>query len=160
MGHTGLLSHQVRMAGFEPAVSCFRNTRSARLSHILICKRPARIELAFSAWQADGLPLHHGRKMHHYQIVKDQNQEHRAGIEPASPRYDGGILPLEDQCLCSFSGTGENRTHIVRFKRPMHYLVCHNPMCFFALSDRRGRNRTFDPRLIRTPLLPMGYTPW
>ena len=35
-------------------------------------KRPARIELAFSAWQADGLPLHHGRKMHHYQIVKDQ----------------------------------------------------------------------------------------
>ena len=28
-----------------------------------------------------------------------------------------------------FSGTGENRTHIVRFKRPMHYLVCHNPIC-------------------------------
>ena len=23
----------------------------------------------------------------------------RAGIEPASPRYDGGILPLDDQCL-------------------------------------------------------------
>ena len=33
------------------------------------------------------------------QAVKDQNVEHRAGIEPASPRYDGGILPLEDQCL-------------------------------------------------------------
>ena len=102
--------------------------------HILICKRPARIELAFSAWQADGLPLHHGRKMHHYQIVKDQNQEHRAGIEPASPRYDGGVLPLDHQCLCRFSGTGENRTHIVRFKRPMHYLVCHNPMCFCFVS--------------------------
>ena len=75
-----------------------------------------------------------GAKLHHYQIVKDQNQEHRAGIEPASPRYDGGVLPLDHQCLCCFSGTGENRTHIVRFKRPMHYLVCHNPMCCFVCS--------------------------
>ncbi len=84
-----------------------------------------------------------GARMHHNQIVKDQNQEHRAGIEPASPRYDGGILPLEDQCLCS-SGTGENRTHIVRFKRPMHYLVCHNPMCrvcrFRVRSARKESN--------------------
>jgi hypothetical protein len=43
-----------------------------------------------------------GADLHHYQIVKDQNQEHRAGIEPASPRYDGGILPLEDQYLFRF----------------------------------------------------------
>ncbi len=80
-----------------------------------------------------------GAKLHHYQIVKDQNQEHRAGIEPALPRYDGGVLPLDHQCLY-FSGTGENRTHIVRFKRPMHYLVCHNPMCRLFRVDRRGRN--------------------
>ena len=58
------------------------------------------------------------------------SKEHRVGIEPTSPRYDGGILPLDDQCLLYFSGTGENRTHIVRFKRPMHYLVCHNPNMF------------------------------
>jgi len=25
--------------------------------------------------------------------------EHRAGIELASPRYDGGILPLDEQCF-------------------------------------------------------------
>ena len=25
-------------------------------------------------------------------------QEHRVGIEPTSPRYDGGIFPLDDQC--------------------------------------------------------------
>ena len=72
-----------------------------------------------------------GAKLHHNQIVKDHGcqgiQEHRVGIEPTSPRYDGGIFPLDDQCLLFFSGTGENRTHIVRFKRPMHYLVCHNP---------------------------------
>ena len=61
-------------------------------------------------------------------LSKIKNQEHRAGIEPASPRYDGGVLPLDHQCLY-FSGIGENRTHIARIKSPMHYLVCHNPMC-------------------------------
>ena len=62
-------------------------------------------------------------------LSKIKIQEHRAGIEPASPRYDGGVLPLDHQCLCRFSGIGENRTHIARIKSPMHYLVCHNPMC-------------------------------
>ncbi len=26
------------------------------------------------------------------------------------------------------SGTGGYRTHIVRFKKPVHYLVCHSPV--------------------------------
>ena len=39
-----------------------------------------------------------------YQIVKDRfrvlaAKEHRARIELASPRYDGGILPLDQQCF-------------------------------------------------------------
>ena len=50
-------------------------------------------------------------------------------------------MPLDDQCLLYFSGTGENRTHIVRFKRPMHYLVCHNPKlccrCFVSVGATR-----------------------
>ena len=33
-----------------------------------------------------------------YQIVKEQS-EHRARIELASPRYDGGIFPLDEQCF-------------------------------------------------------------
>ena len=70
-------------------------------------------------------------------LSKINNQEHRAGIEPASPRYDGGVLPLDHQCLFQnvSSGIGENRTHIARIKSPMHYLVCHNPMC--CCSRRR-----------------------
>ena len=36
------------------------NLASYQLLHP--AKRPARIELASSAWQADGLPLHHGRE--------------------------------------------------------------------------------------------------
>ncbi len=28
-----------------------------------------------------------------------RSKEHQAGIEPTSPRYEGGILPLDDQCL-------------------------------------------------------------
>ena len=38
------------------------------------------------------------------------------------------------------SGTGENRTHMIRFKRPMHYLVCHNPICFVVRSARKESN--------------------
>lgn len=30
---------------------------------------------------------------------------------------------------CYFSGIGGYRTHIGRFKRPVHYHVCHNPIC-------------------------------
>ena len=45
-----------------------------------------------------------GAELHHNQIVKDHgyakaSKEHRVGIEPTSPRYDGGIFPLDDQCL-------------------------------------------------------------
>ena len=109
------------------------STRSARLSHILICKMPsgsrthtsamARQQATATSWAQNCITT---------KLSKIKNQEHRAGIEPASPRYDGGVLPLDHQCLCRFSGTGENRTHIVRFKRPMHYLVCHNPMCVLS----------------------------
>lgn len=77
--------------------------------------------------------------------MHEASKEHRVGIEPTSPRYDGGILPLDDQCLLYFSGTGENRTHIVRFKRPMHYLVCHNPKLFFVVSFQSAW-RELNPR--------------
>ncbi len=132
--------NKVRTAGFEPAVSCSRGTRNARLSHVLISKpcksqkqlsieamdsleaastgiepantrsiiwrspieqyagfyhgarlpeRPAGVEPAHPPWQGDRLPLHHGRLVGS-RIVKDQ--EHRVGIEPTSPRYEGGIF--------------------------------------------------------------------
>ena len=35
-------------------------------------KRPVGVEPTLPPWQGSRLPLHHGRKMHHYQIVKDQ----------------------------------------------------------------------------------------
>ena len=98
-------------------------------------KRPVGVEPTLPPWQGSRLPLHHGRKnasLPNCQRSKmPKHQEHRAGIEPASPRYDGGVLPLDHQCLFQnvSSGIGENRTHIARIKSPMHYLVCHNPMC-------------------------------
>lgn len=88
-------------------------------------------------------------------------------------------FPIRETNSNSQSGTGGNRTHIIRFKRPMHYLVCHDPVQLsgtgFKLPDgdaqttgklqtetrlsRRGRNRTFDRRLIRTLLKPLSCTP-
>ena len=47
------------------------NLASYQLLHP--AKRPARIELASSAWQADGLPLHHGRLLI-CSIVKDRSR--------------------------------------------------------------------------------------
>ncbi len=62
------------MVGFEPRAPTYslvirapealapKKQHRARLSHTLMIKeRLVRIELTFSAWQADGLPLHHGR---------------------------------------------------------------------------------------------------
>jgi hypothetical protein len=76
-------SPTVRMAGFEPAISCARGTRSSPLSYILLIQlhnaeyvtasssltrrasleRPAGIEPAFPPWQGSRLPLHHGRDL-------------------------------------------------------------------------------------------------
>ena len=52
---------RVRTAGFEPAVSCARSTRIARLSHVLKQERPAGVEPARPPWQGGRQPLHHGR---------------------------------------------------------------------------------------------------
>jgi hypothetical protein len=32
--------------------------------------------------------------------------KHRAGIEPAFPRYEGGVLPIDDQCLSRSAKVG------------------------------------------------------
>ena len=71
------------MTGIEPVVfvsSC----HWARLP-----ERLAGLEPAIPAWQASTLPLRH-RRLVGSQIVNDQ--EHRVGIEPTSPRYEGGIF--------------------------------------------------------------------
>ena len=44
-------------------------------------ERPARIELASSAWQADGLPLHHGR----FVVSVFQFSVGSEGLEPSPP---------------------------------------------------------------------------
>ena len=51
---------------------------------------------------------------------------HRAGLEPAFPLYESGVLAARRPVLV-VSGTGGHRTHIVRFKQRVHYLVCHSP---------------------------------
>ena len=89
--------HQsVRMAGFEPAISCSRGTRITKLSHILNRERPAGVEPALPPWQGSRLPLHHGRFWQN-RIVKEHKSTGppcRAvpGLEPTSPHYECGIF--------------------------------------------------------------------
>jgi hypothetical protein len=88
-----------------------------------------------------------GAELHHTKLSKiSLFQEHRAGMEPASPRYDGraptrgvGRLPLDDQRCFRISGIGGHRTHIDRIKSPVHCLVCHNPV----FSCRAYAKQTF-----------------
>ncbi len=114
--------NKVRMAGFEPAISCSRNTRNTRLSYILPAspkpaappanilrhsptdrltwdpeERPAGVEPALSPWQGDRLPLHHGRVVV-CRIVKDQQS---TGRDSNSRRRITGAVssPLDDQCV-------------------------------------------------------------
>ena len=87
---TGPTAIKVRTAGFEPAISCSRNTRNTRLSYVLFTQeRPAGVEPALPPWQGDRLPLHHGRVVV-CRIVKEQ--EHRERLELSSPHYGCGIL--------------------------------------------------------------------
>ncbi len=84
------------MVGFEPRAptySLVARAPEARapksntvpwLSHTLITEeRLVRIELTFSAWQADGLPLHHRRLL--LAQPNCQDQEHRVRIELTQP---------------------------------------------------------------------------
>lgn len=46
--------------------------------------------------------------------MHEASKEHRVGIEPTSPRYDGGIFPLDDQCLL-FVSVGPVRIELTSF---------------------------------------------
>ncbi len=99
-------------------------------------KRPVGVEPTLPPWQGSRLPLHHGRKNASLpncqrSITPKRLKSTEPESNPHHPARDGGVLPLDHQCLFQIvsSGIGENRTHIARIKSPMHYLVCHNPMC-------------------------------
>ena len=119
-------------------------------------ERPAGVEPTHPPWQGDRLPLHHGRFVLRTELSK--SQEHRVGVEPTSPRYEGGIFAADQPSVgartsACFSGTGGHRTHIVRFKRPVHYLVCHSPDPVGAVRvEPRAPTDGLSVRLIRTPL--------
>ena len=72
-------------------------------------RQPATPPRTQSAQRESNSHFLHGKQMgYHYTMdakcittklsKMPRHQEHRAGIEPASPRYDGGVLPLDHQC--------------------------------------------------------------
>ena len=88
--------------GLEPSLVSLTGSRLTIGPHRILQSAQRESNPHFRHGKAAGYRYIMGAKMHHYQIVKDQrcvrHQEHRAGIEPASPRYDGGVLPLDHQC--------------------------------------------------------------
>ena len=84
---------QVRVAGFEPAVSGFRRRRNSRLSHTLIAK---------STQRESNPHIRHGKAAGSRYIMGAKNRtklskiaEHQVGLEPTLPHYGCGILAAE-----------------------------------------------------------------
>ena len=80
--------------------------------HLNNKERLVRIELTFSAWQAEGLPLHH-RRLFIDSTKFSKIKEHRARIELAQPLYESGVIPLDHQCLFiqwDWRGSNPHRT--------------------------------------------------
>lgn len=135
----------------------------ARLSHTLIIEeRPARIELAISPWQGDGLPLHHGRLL----LAQPNCQRSRAPRPTlrVGARNRTHAAALRKRChstrpsvlIHSVGSVGIEPTSAGLRDR---CITMSATIPFVLSSSRRGRNRTFDLRLIRTPLSPLSYTP-
>ncbi len=120
----------VRTTGFEPAISCAQSRRNARLSHVLnhqsvqrelnphlLHGKQVRYLYAMNAWLKAELS----------KIIRAPGGTlERLKVEGGRRKTesDSSFIPL----ISSFqSGIGGHRTHIVRFKRPVHYPVCHNP---------------------------------
>lgn len=128
----------------------------ARLSHTLIIEeRPARIELAISPWQGDGLPLHHGRLLLaqpncQRSRAPSENRTHAAALRKRCHSTRPSVL------IHSVGSVGIEPTSAGLRDR---CITMSATIPFVLSSSRRGRNRTFYSRLIRTPLSPLSYTP-
>ena len=130
----------------------------ARLSHTLITEeRPARIELAIPPWQGDGLPLHHGRLL----LAQPNCQRSRA---PSEDRTHAAALrkrchSTRPSVLIHSVGSAGIEPTSTGLRVRCITLSATIPFVFVCLPSRRGRNRTFDLRLIRTLLGPSSCTP-
>jgi hypothetical protein len=150
---SGSVAMSIGAAGFEPAISCARGTRNARLSHVLKNERPAGIEPTHPPWQGSRLPLHHGRlsvttKLSNSESTgPDSNRRHRiTGAES---------WPLDDQCLLLSVGPEGLERSPPRLRAGN---AAANTL-ILCVSCWRGGSWTHDLRLIRPPLSPLSYAP-
>ena len=82
------------MAGFEPAVSCSQGRRiSQAFPH------PESSRSLTSAQRESNPHVRHGKAVGYRYIMGtfavpglSKSRGHRVGVEPTSPRYEGGIL--------------------------------------------------------------------
>lgn len=130
-----LLTSNFRKApaeGLEPSIVSLTGSRLTIGPHRILQSAQWESNPHFRHGKAAGYRYIMGAKLHRNQIVKD----HGCIRHPRAPsRNRTRITSLRRRSLAvrpsvlvvCFSGTGENRTHMVRFKRTMHYLVCHNP---------------------------------
>lgn len=129
----------------------------AKLSHTLIIEeRLVRIELTFSAWQADGLPLHHRRlvvgstKLSKIR-APSENRTHAAALRKRCHSTRPSVLTHSVGSVGIEPTSAGLRDRCITLSATIPFVFC--------LPSRRGRNRTFGLRLIRTPLSPLSYTP-
>ena len=162
---TGPTAMKVRAAGFEPAVSCSRDHRSAAVPGGIpgfptscIERAPsgsrtrtfamARRQAAATSWARKRCAGLSKTKEH------PTNLRSVPGLEPASPHYECGVLAALSTSACRPVGlVGLEPTSTGLRDRSIANSATT------PIASRSGRNRTSGPDLIRVPLLPLSYAP-
>ena len=100
------------MAGFEPAISC---SQGRRISQAFL--HPESPRSPTSAQRESNPHVRHGKAVGYRYIMGtitvpelSRSREHRVGLEPTSPPYEGGVFAARRPVPALKDGTGGTRT--------------------------------------------------
>ena len=89
------------MAGFEPAISC---SQGRRISQTFL--HPESLRTPASAQRESNPHVRHGKAVGYRYIMGtitilelSRSREHRVGLEPTSPLYEGGVFAAKRPVL-------------------------------------------------------------
>ena len=136
----------VGMAGFEPAISC---SRSRRISQAF--PHPESSRSPTSAQRESNPHVRHGKAVGYRYIMGtiavpelSKSREHRVGLEPTSPPYEGGVLAAGRPVPASRVGPEGLEPSPNRLRAGRSAARTSVPI---GIASRPGRSRTSAARL-------------
>ena len=103
---------RVGAAGFEPALSCSRSRRIARLSHTLKSHESAQRESNPHFRHGKAVGYRYIMGTHRRSPNCQRDREHRVGLEPTSPHYGCGVFAARRPVLASEWDQRDSNPHL------------------------------------------------